>query len=811
MARFKLYGTTMPEESQREQEHRSLARRVAAEGIVLLENNGVLPLKPGMIALYGAGARNTVKGGRGSGDVHERYSVTIEQGLLNAGFSLAGTEWMDRVQRQYEEAVEAWRNTVAESIKGYGPVRTMQMFDRIHEQPKPQPVTLPVDETDLTDETVTAIYVVARQAGEGDDRRLEKGQYYLSDVETESIKLLSEHFEKLILVINCGGVLDLDILDETRVDAVVYFSQGGMEGGNALADVLTGKVTSSGRLTDTWAYRYEDYPSARTFSYLSGDLSQNDYCEGTYVGYRWFEANHIKPRYPFGYGRSYTTFEQKAENVSVNGTVVELSVTVRNIGETYNGKDTAMVFLRKPDDGARRLAAFAKTKTLLPGEAETLTLRFDLAAESSFIEERAQLELAQGEYGVYLGEELAAVLTLSKAVITEKVEHICAKNHAFQDFTPETEMAYDASLPRFTVDPSAFQTLTHRYGTPEPRLTEQMRSVMDKLSDDDRIRLVVGGGYDQFAYNRVPGACGNTSTKLMGKGVPNIVLSDGPAGLNVNQKSSVTKGGVPSYPDGLPEDWQWGWLTKAQKLLRGPKNAKTYYHYMTAFPCETMQAQTWNTALLAEIGSAVGREMEEIGVTVWLAPGMNLHRNPLCGRNFEYYSEDPLVSGKMAAAITRGVQSHKGCFVTIKHFCCNNQEDNRTGMSAELSEKTLRETYLRSFRVAVEEAKPGAVMTSYNMVNGVYTPNSHDLCTKTLRCEWGYEGLVMSDWNAVDQCSYPAAINAGNDLIMPGNASVRKALTAALKSGELDVAALHRSAARVLSLVFRATTSEGLG
>ena len=211
---------------------------------------------------------------------------------------------------------------------------------------------------------------------------------------------------------------------------------------------------------------------------------------------------------------------------------------------------------------------------------------------------------------------------------------------------------------------------------------------------------------------------------------------------------------------------------------------------------------------MEEIGSAIGREMEEIGVSVWLAPGMNLHRNPLCGRNFEYYAEDPLLTGRMAAALTRGVQSHQGCFVTIKHFCCNNQEDNRTGMSAELSEKTLRETYLRAFRIAVEEAKPGAVMSSYNMVNGVYTPNSYDFCTKVLRNEWGFEGVVMSDWNAVDQCSYPAAIHAGNDLIMPGTAAVRKALKTAYKRGELDRADLRRSALRVLNLIFSSHTSE---
>lgn len=233
------------------------------------------------------------------------------------------------------------------------------------------------------------------------------------------------------------------------------------------------------------------------------------------------------------------------------------------------------------------------------------------------------------------------------------------------------------------------------------------------------------------------------------------------------------------------------------------------YHYMSAFPCETAQAQSWDIELVEEIGRAIGVEMKEIGVAVWLAPGMNLHRNPLCGRNFEYYSEDPVLTGMMAAAITKGVQSVKGCYVTVKHFCCNSQEENRDYMSSNISERALREMYLRAFRIVIEQAKPGTVMTSYNMVNSVYTPNSYDLCTKVLRNEWGFEGVVMSDWNSTDKCSHPEAIDAGNDLIMPGNAPVRKALVEGLKSGSLDKRQLRRSAARVLRLILRAGTSEG--
>lgn len=303
------------------------------------------------------------------------------------------------------------------------------------------------------------------------------------------------------------------------------------------------------------------------------------------------------------------------------------------------------------------------------------------------------------------------------------------------------------------------------------------------------------------------GAAGRTSTKLLKKGIPNIVLSDGPAGLNVNQSVVIMKDGSPRYPDGLPDDWRWGWLKSMERFVKAkPGKGRPVYRYMTAWPSETVLAQSWDTELLEEVGKAVGKEMLEIGVSVWLSPGLNIHRNPLCGRNFEYYSEDPVVSGKMAAAVTRGVQSCGGVGVTIKHFCCNNQEDNRNRVSENVSQRALREIYLRGFRIAIAEGKPWTVMSSYNRVNGTYVCNNWDLCTRVLREEWGFDGLVMSDWNATEQCSHAFAINAGNDLIMPGNGAVEKALEKALKAGGLDRDALNISAGRVLELIFKSET-----
>lgn len=767
--KFQLLGASSPEESARERAHRAIAREAAAEGIVLLENNGVLPMQPQKIALYGAGSRMTVKGGSGSGDVHERYSVTIEEGLKNAGFAFPTTLWMDRFQEKYEADIAAWRQGLEEQVQKYSPVQTMQMFIFIGEHPMPYPACTPVLADELTDETDTAIYVLSRQAGEGKDRRVEKGDYLLSNVETESLRLLRKHYKKLMLILNCGGVMDLSILDEIPMDAVLFFGQGGMEGGNALADILTGKTCPSGCLTDTWAIRYDDYPSADTFSHRNGDLENEEYAEDIYVGYRWFDKQGVKPRYPFGYGLSYTDFSVEMNSVTQSG--VELTVT--NTGG-ISGKKVLQIYVSKPEGAleheVRALAGFAKTKCLGPGQRQTLSIPFRLEDIASFDESRSVFVLEAGEYRVKLNDTAAGSFCVEAERVLETVESIGTKSGK-----PVSQ----------TVSPKA-------------------AAVLKQLGDRDKIRLVVGGGYDIRCYNNVMGAAGRTCTKLLKKGIPNIAMSDGPAGLNVNQLSTLTRNAVPRYPEGLPKDWQWGWLAKANPFLRKiPGKGKTVYRYMTAWPSETVQAQTWNTELLEEIGKAVGREMLEIGVSVWLAPGLNIHRNPLCGRNFEYYSEDPVVSGKMAVAVTRGVQSVGGVGVSQKHFCCNNQEDNRMEVSANVSQRALREIYLRAFRIAVTEGKPWTVMSSYNRVNGKHVCNTYDLLTRVLRQEWGFEGLVMSDWNATEQCAYAEAINAGNDLIMPGTAAISQKLAEELKTGRLNREALNISAGRVLELVFK--------
>lgn len=817
MEKFRVYGASTKEESQREREHKALAYRVATEGIVLLKNDGVLPLANRKIALYGPGSRMTVKGGSGSGDVQERHSVTIEEGLRNADFTFPTTLWMDRFKNKYDADVAEWRTDVEQKIKGFTPIQTMKMFDVIHENPMPYPKCTPILEDELTEETDTAIYVLSRQAGEGRDRRVEKGDYLFSDIEVESLKLLSAHYAKLILVLNCGSVLDMSILDETRIDAVLFYGQGGMEGGNALADLLIGKHTPCGKLTDTWAMHYEDYPCADTFSYRNGNLEQEDYREGIYVGYRYFSSFDIKPRFPFGFGLSYTSFQYEMTAAWNTGSQITLEAHVKNSG-AYVGKEILQLYLRKPNGKIScesiGLAAFAKTKLLTPGEETKLTLPFDLRELATFDEDNSNFVLEAGEYGLLLGNSSenavpCVIVTLDEDVIIEEVEAVCPKQQNFKDLvsTPVTQ-TYDLSIPKLKIEASDIQMMQHN--AKKEQHSAKVTTILEKLSDNDKISLVTGGGYSIKCFNNVMGAAGRTCTILLKKGVPNIVLADGPAGLNVNQSVVIMKDGTPRYPDGLPEDWKWGWIKSFEPFVKAkPNKGRPVYHYMTAWPSETVQAQSWDVLLLEEVGKAVGREMLEIGVSVWLAPGLNIHRNPLCGRNFEYYSEDPLISGMMAAAITRGVQSQAGVGVTVKHFCCNNQEDNRMRVSENLSQRALREIYLRAFRIAIVEGNPWCVMSSYNKVNDIYVCNSRAFCTDVLRDEWGFEGAVMSDWNATDQCSYAEAINAGNDLIMPGNGAVKKALKVALKDGTLNKQSLDISAGRILEMVFASDTCKG--
>ena len=825
MAERRYYGSLSPEPTELELANRALSRRAAAEGFVLLKNEGgALPLASKKIALYGTGARMTVKGGLGSGSLENRYNVTIEEGLKNAGYEITSAAWLDDYDRGYAQAYQTWHDFVEEQVKGLTDMPSIIV--KAHSYVFQAPVGRGVTEEDVAaSDTDTAIYVLTRQAGEGNDRRLEKGDYLITDLEREILTVLGKSYAHTIVVINVGGLVEMSFLDEIEgIDAVVMFVQGGEEGGNALADVLSGKVNFSGKLAVTIPVKYEDIPFGDKFSYLGGDLNNSYYTEGIYVGYRYYDSFGVPVRYPFGYGLSYTTYSLAAGMVSAEGAKVSADVTVTNTGGCA-GKEVVQLYVSVPAGAAdkefQRLVAFAKTDELTPGASQTLTLTFSAEDLASYDEEKAAWILDAGDYILRVGDSSrstapAAVLRLSDTITTVQCHHCAVPTDDLPEFRPseETAAAVRAAapgrdVPVVTIDPSAIPTRVVDYTEPVFEETKEEAAILDSLTIEEQAQLLRGGDLQRPPKGtfEIQGAAGKTSTALLEKGIPNVIYSDGPAGISIVSEVLAMEDGSFS-PAKVPERYNWGMAAKGMKAYFARLQGTKVYRYATAWPVAMLQAQTWNTPLMEEIGDAAGKEMEAFGVSVWLAPGMNIQKNTLGGRTFEYYSEDPVVSGRMAAALTKGVQKHPGCGVSIKHFCCNNIEDNRLDMSANVSERALREIYLKGFEIAVKSAAPMTVMSSYNMVNHTYTPNSHDLLTDILRCEWGFEGMVMSDWGSCDPGHGNPALGApaGNDMIMPGSVTDYEAILAAIRAGGITPRQVRTSAGRALRLIMNAHT-----
>ena len=821
-----LPGAPSTAEQSYEAAHKALARQAAAEGIVLMKNDGgILPLTwCSEVALYGAGVSKTVKGGTGSGDVNERHSVTIYEGMKAAGFQITNEDWIERYEAKYQEARQEWKKQVYEKNASGG--TGLDFFLAYAATPFYLPAGPKVEKTDAD----IAIYVISRIAGEGADRFAKGGDYYLSDEEHGMLSCLCSMYRDVVVIINVGGVMDVSFLDNfSNIRAMLFVAQPGMEGGNAIADILSGKVTPSGKLTDTWAYRYDDYPNAKTFSHNNGNVNQEYYEEGIYVGYRYFDSFGIPARYGFGFGLSYTEFSLETRSITVDeyGTVT-VAVLVTNIGAKYEGKEVVQLYVSLPDGRLekenRRLCAFAKTEELAPGKSQTICLAFSPMELASFDEERSAWGLEHGGYGVYIGNSLAysqlvGVLELAEDKTLIKTAHICPPKSAVRELSRSAEVR-DAwcEKQRSENRSAAFKIPYHLEKLSEKAIDyddeqpagDEAEQIVESLTVEQIIQLTTGdpskgqGSVLGSAGISVPGSAGETSSCAHEQGVANIVLADGPAGLRLNQYYYVKDG----QPQMLPFEAS---LEKGFFFEGKEPDGEKYYQYCTAIPVGTLLAQTWDVELLRKVGSMIGEEMTHFGVTLWLAPGMNLHRNPLCGRNFEYYSEDPLLNGKLAAAITNGVQAHKGCGTTIKHFACNNQEDNRMGSDSILSERTLRELYLRSFGIAIQESQPLAIMTSYNLINGVHAANSYDLCTMAARCEFGYQGIIVTDWNTTEQdqdCTAAGCIHAGNDLVMPGQASDHASIRKALAEGTLTHEELYRCVARLIRLIFKATVYE---
>ncbi|MCM1543028.1 MAG: glycoside hydrolase family 3 C-terminal domain-containing protein [Blautia sp.] len=803
-----------------EKEHIEIVRKLAPECMVLLKSDGNFPLeKPCKVALYGNGARRTIKGGTGSGDVNVRHYVTVEEGLCNAGFTITTRSWLDGYGRIYENTHETFTNGIKDEIRAKGPSAILSAMGAVMPEPDYE---LPMD-----GEGDAAFYILTRISGEGSDRQVLPGDFMLSGTEIRDIKKAAAKYTKFMLVLNTGGVIDLSpVLPD--VNNILLLSQLGTAIGDAFADVVLGKAYPSGKLTATWA-KWEDYCHEGEF----GETDDTRYREGIYVGYRYFDSVGKEPLFPFGYGLSYTDFTIGASGVLLQGSRVTVNAQVKNTGDR-RGREVLQLYVsipeKKLDQPYQVLAAFGKTEELARGGEEEVRLSFDMTELACFDRETARRVLEAGDYVLRFGNSsrsaaACGIVHLEEDIVTEVLAHVGGQPD-FEDWKPEKAVKacdkLDGTLPVLVLKKADVTASAGRY----PAVDADALALAEGMSEEELVYLCTGDFEDEGSKSvignagmTVAGAAGETTGRFLDKGIKKLVMADGPAGLRLSTDYGVDEQGV--YPVGestlqaayeiVPEEFLEAIGMGKDKYA--DRHGEVHEQYAVAIPIGTAIAQSFNVDLAEQCGDMVAREMEAYRVNLWLAPALNIQRLPLCGRNFEYYSEDPLVSGKMAAAITRGVQKHPGCGTTIKHFAANNQETNRFRSNSILSERVLRDIYLKGFEIAVKESQPAAVMTSYNLLNGEHTSSRYDLNETVLRKEWGFEGIVMSDWVGDgfgrEQHKYPiarasGAIKAGNDIMMPGTKGHVEDLMNALDNPEAEYPIsredLVRCAARMIAM-----------
>ncbi|MCL2050270.1 MAG: glycoside hydrolase family 3 C-terminal domain-containing protein [Lachnospiraceae bacterium] len=828
--------------SKRETENARLSYEAALESIVLFENDGALPLKPGKIALYGNGVIYTLKGGTGSGEVNERNSVSILEGFYNAGFTVTNQSWLSDYRAEHDSKLALYNEAVKKMVKDAFLKLRFSVLHEVIGLSFNHPYGRMVTADDVIESACdTCIFVLARQAGESMDRNPDDFSFNLANEEIEQIRFLAKNYKKTIIVINTGACMNLSPLSTIKgINSIIYMGMLGGTGGKALADIIAGHCSPSGHLAATWMKTYDDVPFGRTYGKLTKQAKEADYKEGIFVGYRYYDTFNVEPRYEFGYGKSYTSFMFQCLSAVVDKTTISMRVSVTNTGNYFAGREVVQIYACGPKNIARpyqQLAAFGKSKTLAPQTSEELLLSFDMKDLARYDEKINAFILDTGEYVVRIGN--SSRNTIPYVSVSIASDTVISRHLPFKRERPNiTEIAHpngqknnghnmnrsknyfleaDNREPIFRLKINVEDFPSYNYTVRMENIyeaenyfddkNEAVRNVLNALTINDCVDVVVGDGMDITGKVHdfyCPGAVGYTTPRLISKGLQDIALSDGPAGIRLLKTAGVRGRKVKAME---PMVSFFNYLPKfiLKRILGNPKRDKIVYQYTTAFPAAHSLAQSWNTELMTAVGRAISREMTEYGVTFWLAPGMNIHRNPLCGRNFEYYSEDPLLSGKMAAAVTKGVEETPGNFVTLKHFCCNNQETERMQMSSNLNERALREIYLRGFEIAVREAKPTGVMSSYNKLNGIYTANSYDLLTRVLRHEWDFDGVVMTDWLATTKgVANPAlCLKAGNDLVMPGMKRDKKTILKALKKGLISENDIRRSAANVVRAIMR--------
>lgn len=761
------------------EKHIRLTREAACEGTVLLKNsNNALPLKHGeRIALFGKATIEYIKGGGGSGDVHCPYIRNIYEGFLQKE-NEGKVEIFKPLIDFYKDYVktESVNVLTQEQINArWDIVNNMEFCTERDDMTYDTFAAMHVKEAFVPESLIeaaaknaeTAIITISRFSAEGVDRRPIEGDYYLSTLEKNLINSCCDLFSKVIIVINSGATIDCEFFAENdKINAVVFAWQGGMEGGCALADILVGDVNPSGKMVDTIAKSYDHFPTKEDFWECFDHV---DYSDDIYVGYRYFETipgAKEKVRYPFGYGLSYSTFELTDHLAFLHSDFIHTVVNVKNTGNV-SGKEVVQVYYSAPQGllgkPSKVLAGYKKTKLLMPGEVETIHISFPTTQMASFDDlgkiSKSSYVLEEGSYSFYIGTSVRDTakanyeLHLEKNIITEQLTSRC------RPFKLKKRMIADGTYEELPIEnPTYYYGKVNGNNSNDCSTEISFDKVHSEISMDDFVKQLT---IDELAFlvgGQPPTGVANTGCfgGLSRLSIPAIPTADGPAGLRLE-----TETGIPT----------------------------------TAWPCATLLACTWNTDLIEKVGAGGGAELRENNLGVWLAPALNIHRDPLCGRNFEYYSEDPLIAGKCAAAAVKGIQSQKVA-VSIKHFACNNKEANRFASDSRLSERALREIYLKGFEICVKEADPWTLMSSYNLINGLHTSESYELLTCILRNEWGFKGMVVTDWGVKNRPVIE--VKAGNDMKM--HCGYPEELIEAYNNGELSRAELELCVKRILDM-----------
>ena len=768
-----------------------LARRAGAEGIVLLRNEGdTLPLKKGqVVSIFGRNQLEYVKSGTGSGGmVNVPYIVGILDAIESHEFLSINRDLLGIYEKWHEE-----NPMVRGRAWGTDPWSQAEM-----------PLTKKIA-ADAREKSDTAIVIIMRNAGESRDNTKDKGSYLLTDEEEQMLETVCEAFPHVVVLLNVGNIIDMTWVNKYKPSAVLYVWQGGQEGGNSIHDVLIGAVNPCAGLSGTIASDIDDYPSTANY----GDDVRNFYEEDIYVGYRYFETV-AKDRvlYPFGFGLSYTSFENEYKfstgdlpsQSNKNDAYAEVSVTAKNTGKV-SGKEIIQIYVSAPQGKlgkpARVLTGFAKTDEIKPGESETLCIKVHYSQMASYDDSGATgnkscFVLEAGTYTVFAGRNVRDALSvgsfdLSETVVIEKLTEALAPTMPLSRMKAEQSgseikiikepaplRTYELSK-RVRDNLPTFDNYTGDKGIKLSDVFDKkatMRDFVSQLSDVELCCLVRGEGMS--SPKTIPGSTGiygGVTEALAGYGIPIVTTCDGPSGIRLDSGAMAF-----NIPNG------------------------------TAIAC------SFNTSLATELFEMLGQELRKNSVDMLLGPGMNIHRNPLNGRNFEYFSEDPLLSGKMAAAELIGLHKWDVAGV-IKHFVANNQEHERHSADGVISERALREIYLKGFEIAVKEGNAEAVMSTYGPVNGIWTAGSYDLLTTILRDEWGFDGIVMTDWWAdindeggpQSKDNFAAMVRAQNDLYMLTSDSLsnKDNLAEGLKSGAVTRAELMRCAENICGSILK--------